>query len=291
MRWSGLYTALITPFNGQGVDFLSLKQLIALHNTYSDGLVVLGSTAEAFSLTPTECEKIVDLVACEATIPYLVGCCSVSLDQALEKASLAKKYQADGLMLAPVAYLKPNEASLTSFFMRVAEHSTLPTMLYNIPSRTGVELSLSLLETLFEKQLFVALKETNLTRLQALIELKKKYDFMLFSGEDTQTLEVMQQGGDGVVSVVGNLLLEPLKKTLFYASKKQWSLATQHFAALTPVFEALKLDANPVVIKKAMQLLELPSSDPRAPLLPLNKADTAVLTQLISLWKKSPSVS
>ena len=267
--FEGVGTALVTPFRDNAIDYGALSQLIDMQvEAGVEALIVGGTTGEAATLTPLERETLFhrarELTA--GRVKLVLGTGTNDTAEALLRTRMAERIGCDGVLVVTPYYNKGTEEGIFRHYLTIAEGSTLPVMLYNVPSRTGVNLGLNLLSRLSEHPNIVGLKEAgdSTDRLVALSAFGEALP--LYAGNDSQIFPTLALGGAGVISVVSNLLPERVKAiTDGYASgDRQRSLREQH--RLLPLIRALFSETNPAPVKLAMQELGLCSGEVRLPL-------------------------
>jgi 4-hydroxy-tetrahydrodipicolinate synthase len=272
MTCSTLYTALITPFLQNEVDFHGLSILIERQMEANiPGLLVLGSTAEASSLTRNEKQEIYQLARSLWTKKSLmVGCGSLPTAAALEELSFYP--EADLFLVASPSYLRPTQEGLKQHFLSLAEHATAPLVLYNHPLRTGVNLSFQTTIELASHPNIVGIKETHLPNLIPLtIYLRDRSDFSVLTGNDNEAYAGTLLGTKGTISTLSNLLPRDMLTLAEAGIEKNYAAADALFKELSPLMEGLNIVSNPIPLKAAMNSFELPAGAPRLPLLPLEK--------------------
>jgi len=293
--WSGLFTALITPFDDQGaLDQAGLRLLVRLQKEAEvDGLVVLGSTGEAPTLTSEEKEIIIRLTKEEAgSLPILVGCGGYDTQKVIENVHQAAHLGAQGALIVTPYYNKPTQEGLYLHFQALSRASPLPLILYNIPGRTGVNVLPETLKKIADLPSIVGVKEAsgNVVQMGDIIaEIKAaRPSFSLFSGDDIFTFPLMALGGDGLIGMSSNLIPRLMKKFMSAFQVKDWELARTLHYQLLPLFKGVTMETNPIPIKAAMQMAGLPSGSPRLPLTPLSPVFRETLTNIVDrLYEKT----
>lgn len=276
----GSLVALPTPFRAGRVDHASLRRLVEFQIAGgSDGLVVAGSTGEGVTLSDTERLATIEFVAgsADGRVPVLAGVGVSDTRQACELARAAERAGADGLLVSTPAYNKPQQRGLSAHFGAVAEASALPLVLYNIPSRTGVDLQPATVRSIARAHPnVIAIKEagTSLVRVQELVA-DHAVDVLL--GEDSWIVDGLELGAIGVIGVLANLVPKPV------ASLVRELLAGSHEHApglverLAPLTSALFLEPNPAPLKAALEMMGLCTGELRLPLVPVEDGTRAKL--------------
>lgn len=273
-RFGQLLTAMITPFQSNGeVDYEGAQTLARqLLEDGNDGLVICGTTGEAPTLKSEEKVALWKAVkeAVGADVPVIAGTGSYCTRSTIELSLKAQEAGADGLLLVSPYYNKPSGQGMLEHFRAIHQATNLPIMLYNIPSRTGVEIPVEVLEELAGLERVVAVKQSlpidPVSRLIGRLGAEKRKSFDTYSGDDSQTLPQLAVGGVGVVSVAGHIAGRQIKEmlTAFSAGKVAEAAALHH--RLFPLFEGLFITSNPVPVKVALKLLGRPAGPVRQPL-------------------------
>ncbi|MGL5089136.1 MAG: 4-hydroxy-tetrahydrodipicolinate synthase [Cetobacterium sp.] len=256
-RGSGV--ALITPFNkDMSVNYLELSKLVEYHCTNNtDALIVLGTTGEASTLTDDEKIKIVQTVLDinEKRLPIIVGSGSNNTIKAIE---MSKKYESmgvDGLLLVTPYYNKGNEDGIYKHFISIADFVKLPIMLYNVPGRTGVHLSLGLLKKLAKQKNIVAIKEASgdISYVSEIARLIPELD--IYSGNDDIIVPLLSIGAVGTVSVLANIEPKIVHNMVFNYLNGDVKEAMRLQLKYNGLVKGLFIEVNPIPVKKAMNLL------------------------------------
>lgn len=269
----GAITALITPFKDGGVDYKALGALVEDQIAKGiDGLVPCGTTGESPTLTEKEHGEVISFVVKTAAkrVPVIAGTGSNSTAEALHYTRFAKEAGASAALLVCPYYNKPSQRGLIAHFTKIADEVKLPQILYNIQGRTGINMTPETVAKLAEHPNIVGIKEAsgNLEQMSRIRELCPK-DFILLSGDDTLTLPILSIGGDGVISVITNLIPGEIARMVRDYREGRLDAARETFHRYNPLTKAvMSTDANPVGIKAAMALKGLISGEYRLPLVP-----------------------
>lgn len=282
---TGTFTALITPFKPNGeVDFAQLKKIVEFQvNSGIDGLVPCGTTGESPTLDHDEHRAVIEKVieyakSIRTNVVVIAGTGSNSTKEAIELTKAAKSYGADYSLQVNPYYNKPTQEGLYRHFMSIAEAVDLPMVLYNIPGRTGVSLSLETIRKLAEHPQIVGIKEaTGDLNFMTQIVLECKETFSLLSGDDNLLLPILSIGGRGVISVVSNLFPRETAEITRAYLQKDLEKARRYFYALFPLAKAMFVETNPIPVKFAAHNLGLCENVLRLPLVPLSKANESVV--------------
>lgn len=271
MKFSGSYVALVTPFDeNDNVNFAVLGNLIDFHlKSHTDGLVILGTTAEAATMTQEEKDEVVKFVVKRVNhqIPVVVGSGSNSTRLACLASKRYEELGADALLVITPYYNKTNHTGVIKHFKMIASSTSLPIIMYNVPSRTGMSLTYEEIKELKEIPNICGIKEASgnisfIAKVASLID----DNFSLLSGNDDQIVPVMSLGGDGVISVLANiapsivhnmtsLMLDGNYKDAYKLQLKYLDLANDLF-----------LETNPIPVKEALNYMGFNVGHVRLPL-------------------------
>lgn len=270
----GVFTALITPFHESGqLDEEGLRHNIRLQiESKVDGLVPLGSTGEAPTLSHAEQERVIEIVLEEnaGSLPVVVGTGSYSTTQTIENTKVAEKMGAQMAMVVTPYYNKPTQEGIYRHFIAVAEATTLPIVIYNIQGRTGQNIQTETLKRLAEHPRIVAVKEASgsMNQVSDVIEVvvSMRPDFRVLSGDDLNTLTLMALGGHGVISVASNMIPKQVKELVTALEEADFERGRQMHYLLMPLFRSLFIETNPMPLKAAMNYVGMPAGPCRLPL-------------------------
>ena len=284
----GVGTALITPFKDDKIDFDSLERLIERQiNGGVDALVIGGTTAEAATLSDDERYELYK-VAKNITrhrCKLIFGTGTNDTKVAVRHTEFASRLGCDGVLVVTPYYNKGTADGVIRHYERIAEASDVPVLLYNVPSRTGVNLSIDTLKRLSENERIVGIKEASdsLDRLMAIAGID---NLALYSGNDSQIYPVLSLGGLGVISVVSNLYPKETADICkqYFANNTQVSLKLQQ--ELLPVINSLFLETNPAPIKYALSKLGLCTDEMRLPMWQPRKDTQAKIDKAIASYEK-----
>lgn len=270
-HFGNLLTAMVTPFDDKmEVDYTqaaNLAKYLAEHG--SDGIVVCGTTGESPTLTKEEKIKLWQVVkeAVAGKAAVIAGTGSNNTKESIAMTKEAEKLGVDGAMLVGPYYNKPSQEGFYQHFKTVAESTSLPIIVYNVPGRTGTNILPQTVIRLSEISNIVAVKEASGNVEQASqIRRGTAPDFMVYSGDDSLTLPILAVGGTGVISVashvIGDQMQEMIKAYLSGDVKKASALHLELF----PVFKGLFITSNPVPVKAALNLKGIKVGSTRLPL-------------------------
>jgi 4-hydroxy-tetrahydrodipicolinate synthase len=289
----GAFTALITPMKANGdVDYDGFRRLLDFQIEEGiDGLVPLGTTGESPTLEDAEEEKLIRIAVdtVKGSVPIIVGAGSNSTKSAVGYAQRAKDLGADAALVVTPYYNKPNDEGIFLHFEAVAKVG-IPVIIYNIGSRTGKNISAPLMDRLSRIPGIAGVKESSgdINQMGDIINDvagKRKAAggaFAVLSGDDALTLPLIALGGDGVVSVVSNLVPGKVAALAHAALDGDFEKARRLHGELLPFVKAAFVETNPIPIKAALAMAGLPSGPTRLPLGPLSKVSEAVLRQAMA---------
>ncbi|MCE8422704.1 MAG: 4-hydroxy-tetrahydrodipicolinate synthase [Candidatus Methanoperedens sp.] len=271
----GVLPALITPFTRDDeIDKEGFQQNIEfLIKGGVSGIVPCGTTGESATLSIKEHEKVIDIAVECSTVPVIAGTGSNNTTEALELTRSAKDAGADAALLITPYYNKPNDRGMLAHFRKVANEVDIPLILYNVPSRTGINMKPDVIARLAEESNIIGIKEAsgNLDQVTQILELTQDEDFVVFSGDDGLTLPIMAIGGVGVISVVANVAPKLMVSLVEAFKNGDLKEAQRLHLALAPLVRAVFLETNPIPIKKAVELIGLHAGDLRLPLAPISE--------------------
>ena len=270
----GAITALITPMRDGEVDEPALAELVESQIAGGiDGLVPCGTTGEAATLSVAEHLRVVRVVkeAARGRVPVIAGAGANDTRKAVELTRACHELGVDAVLHVTPYYNKPTQAGLIAHFSAVAQAAPVPVLVYNVPGRTGVDMSAATVGKLAAVPGIVGVKEAtgDLHRAAQIRELCGP-DFALLSGDDFTILPFLAVGGDGVISVVSNVIPGVIADLCRAAAAAVWERARDLHQRQLPLTRALFLQSNPIPVKAAMALLGRCGPELRLPLLPLD---------------------
>jgi 4-hydroxy-tetrahydrodipicolinate synthase len=282
--FTGAMVALITPFQDGEVDFRTIDELIDFHlDNGTDGIVPVGTTGECPTLSHEEHKQVIERVvkAVSGHVPVIAGAGSNSTAEAIELTTFAKTIGADATLQVGPYYNKPTQQGFYEHFKAIAEEVDLPVVLYNIPGRCGAGMTADTIVRLSEIENIVAVKEASGSLDQA-SEIATRCEITILSGDDSLTLPLASVGGQGVISVVANIVPADVKAMTDLilegdlVSARQW-----HRKLFTLCKSLLTLATNPIPIKAAMSMLGMASEELRLPMTPLEEQKVPVLRKIL----------
>jgi len=270
----GTLTAMVTPFREGELDEAAVRALALRQVEAGNGLVPCGTTGETPTLSETEHLRVVELSvhAAAGRVPVVAGAGSHGTAKTIALAERCAELGASALMLVCPYYNRPTQAGLEAHFRAVAEAVDLPVLLYNVPGRTGVDLSLATTLRLAEVPNIIGIKEAsgNVLRAQAILAHLREREvpggFRVFAGDDGLMLPVLSVGGAGVVSVTANRFPKAVAAAVRAALDGRWDEARERHLRLLPVHDAMFLESNPIPIKALMHDADLLAPEIRLPM-------------------------
>ncbi|MEH7480171.1 4-hydroxy-tetrahydrodipicolinate synthase [Neobacillus drentensis] len=282
MNFGQVLTAMVTPFDQNGeIDFNATRTLVDyLIENGTDGIVVAGTTGESPTLTTEEKVALFKFVvdAVNGRVPVIAGTGSNNTRASISLTKLAEETGVDGIMLVAPYYNKPSQEGMYQHFKAIAESTPLPIMLYNIPGRSVVNLSVETIVRLSQIPNIVALKEAS-GNLDAMAEIisQAPSDFTLYSGDDGLALPVLAIGGAGVVSVASHVIGNEIQEMINHFKNGNVQDAASAHRRLLPIMKALFAAPNPAPVKAALNMNGVNVGGLRLPLLPLTTEEQRAL--------------
>lgn len=275
MKFKGSIPALITPMHEDGsIDEQAFCNLIEWHiQSKSDALVIAGTTGESATLDHDEHFKIISLAVKQAAgrIPIIAGAGTNSTRTTLQLVENAKRAGANACLIVTPYYNRPTQNGLYEHYKTIAEHSSLPIILYNVPGRTACDILPETIERLAKIKNIIGIKDASgkVERSKEIMQRCGK-DFAVFSGDDHLAAEVMLAGGHGVISVTANVAPLKMHQLCEAALSGDRALTEKLNAELMPLHQHLFVETNPIPTKWALQNMGKIKSGIRMPLLPLD---------------------
>ncbi|SEO42230.1 4-hydroxy-tetrahydrodipicolinate synthase [Propionispora vibrioides] len=277
----GSAVALVTPFTDTGVDYQALAELIEFQiQGGSDAIVICGTTGEA-STMPDEEHIAVIKYAVERVnkrIPVIAGTGSNDTRHAIELSKEAEAVGADGLLSVTPYYNKATQKGLYEHFKIIANHVQVPVILYNVPSRTNLNLNPDTIKALSEVENIIAVKECNLAQVGDVVNLCGA-DFSIYSGDDNTVLPLLSLGGKGVISTMANIIPKDTHNMVMRFFQGDITGAITLQLQTLNLIKALFSEVNPIPIKAAVNLLGFQAGQCRMPLTELSESNLELLRQ------------
>lgn len=278
-RIQGSIVALVTPFHNGEIDYDAIKELVAFHVAAgANGIAPCGTTGESPTLSHEEHRKVIEAVvkAADGRVGVYAGTGSNATAEALSLTAFAKEAGADAVLSITPYYNKPTQEGLYAHFARIAEKVEIPTILYNVPSRTGVSIAPETVARLAGIEHIVAIKEASGSMDQT-SEILRLCDITVVSGDDSLTLPLMSIGARGVISVVANIVPEMSRALCDAMLEGRVAEAREIHRKLFPLCRAMFFETNPIPVKTAMRLLGRDRGEMRLPLVSMSAANEKAL--------------
>ena len=290
--FKGSNVALITPFKNNKLDEDAYIKLIHFHlENGTNGLVPAGTTGESPTLSHEEHQRVIDLCIRESNgkIPVIAGTGSNSTEEAISLTSHAEKAGADGALVVTPYYNKPTQEGLYQHYKAINDNVGIPIIIYNIPSRCVIDMSVDTMAKLFELKNIAGVKDAtgDLNRLDATIK-KLGPEFIQLTGEDGLALNFNKRGGVGIISVTANIapkLCSDMQKFSKSNSDNEIKEAERIDQILQPVHKSLFIESNPAPAKYAAKLLGLCDDEIRLPLVRIKKETEEEVKKALSFAK------
>ena len=271
--FKGSNVALITPFKNNGLDEEAYIKLIHFHmDNGTSGLVPAGTTGESPTLSHDEHQRVIDLCIRESNgkIPVIAGTGSNSTEEAISLTSHAEKAGADGALIVTPYYNKPTQEGLYQHYKAINDKCGIPIIIYNIPSRSVIDMSVDTMARLFELKNIVGVKDAtgNLDRVDQQLS-KMGKEFIQMTGNDENAFEFNKRGGVGAISVTANIapkLCSDFQKFSVSQNENNLIEAKKLDDILQPVHDAMFVESNPSPVKFAAKLMNLCDDEVRLPL-------------------------
>ncbi len=281
--------ALVTPFRDGKVDEKALAELIEFHiKNGTSALVPCGTTGESATLSYEEHDRVIELTVerAKGRVPVIAGTGSNSTDEAIMLTKHAKKVGVDASLQVSPYYNRPTQKGLYLHFKAIAEAVDVPIILYNIASRTGVNIEPETFTKLAQIKNIVGVKEAS-GSLEQMARIKKATpkDFLLISGDDALTLPVMAIGGVGVISVVANIIPREVADMCAAFEKGDIAKAQELHYRMLPLVKAMFVETNPIPVKTSMGLMKMIDPALRLPMCEMEPANQEKLVRELKAYK------
>ena len=290
--FKGSNVALITPFKNDKFDEDAYIKLIHFHiKNGTNGLVPAGTTGESPTLSHEEHEKVIELCVKESNgkIPIIAGTGSNSTKEAISLTRHAEKIGADGALVVTPYYNKPTQEGLYQHYKAINDNSGLPIIIYNIPGRSVVDMSVDTMARLFELKNIVGVKDAT-GELDRVNKTKEKLgkEFIQLTGNDDNALEFNRRGGMGAISVTANIapkLCSEFQKFSILSDELSKSKAEELDKILQPLHHSMFVESNPSPVKFAAKLLNLSDDGVRLPLVSITEPTKKIVEEALKLAK------
>jgi len=290
-KFGRLLTAMVTPFAADGkVDFAQAKKLAtALLDSGSEGIVVSGTTGECPTLTQEEKLRLfseVRAVASSKSAAVIAGTGTYCTSASIELTRKAERVGVDACLLVVPYYSRPTQEGLYQHIEAIAEATRLPCILYNVPSRTVTNLAADTVARLSQIENIIGIKEAsaNFEQITKIIDGARE-GFLVYSGNDSDTLPILTLGGYGVISVISHLVGLQIRQMIDYFVSGKTKEAAKLHGDLLPLVNALFTVANPMPVKYALNYLGFPVGMPRLPLTEPDEKSKALIQETLKHYK------
>jgi len=287
--FKGSLIPIVTPFKEGKIDEEGFRDLIEFHITNgTDAIVPCGTTGESATLTHAEHEQLIDLSieAANHRVPVIAGTGSNSTAEAIKLTTYAKKTGADGALLITPYYNKPTQEGLYNHYKAIAEETDLPLILYNVPSRTGVNMLPETVARLSEIPTIVGIKEAtgSLRQICDIIHLCGE-KCSVFSGDDFTNYPILAVGGKGIISVTANIMPDKIAAMYDAFESGNFDKSRELHYQLLELHNSLFLETNPIPVKTALSLMGKISPEMRPPLSPMSPGNLEILKKVMAKYK------
>ncbi|HOD59305.1 MAG: 4-hydroxy-tetrahydrodipicolinate synthase [Candidatus Cloacimonetes bacterium] len=286
----GSFVALVTPFKHGEIDYVALERLIDFHlENGTDGIVLLGTTAEASSLASDEREALL-LFAMQKInhrVPVIIGTGSNNFSHTLADTKQAQELGADYALIITPYYVKPTQKGMEEYFLAIAEKTNIPIVIYNVPGRTGVNITSSTVVKLARQCSQIAgIKEASGNLVQATEIVRDAPEgFALLSGEDAMNYPIMAIGGRGCISVTANIIPKELSEHIHTCLKGDFINAAKQHQNLLKLHQAMFIETNPIPVKEALHMMGMLQLEFRLPMCPLMDNNREILHNILKEYK------
>ncbi len=273
--FKGSGTAIITPFTENGVNFEEFGKMLEFQiKNGTDAIIVCGTTGESSTMTVEERKQTIKYAVDKVNkrIPVIAGTGSNCTAQAIEMSKYAEQIGADAVLLVTPYYNKTTQEGLIAHYKAIAESIKIPIILYNVPSRTGLNIAPKTCLELSKIKNIVAIKEAsgNLSQIAEIAALCKK-DLTIYSGNDDQVLPILSLGGLGVISVLSNIIPKDVHNMVHYYLDGKVEKATKLQIDTLDLTKNLFSEVNPIPVKAACNMIGFKAGIPRLPLIEMSK--------------------
>ncbi len=290
--FKGSNVALVTPFKNDKLDDETYIKLIHFHiKNGTNGLVPAGTTGESPTLSHDEHERVIELCVKESNgkLPVFAGTGSNSTEEAISLTTHAEKIGANGALIVTPYYNKPTQEGLYQHYKAINDKCGIPILIYNIPGRSVIDMSVDTMARLYELKNIIGVKDAtgDLDRVDKTLK-KMGNDFIQLTGNDDNALEFNQRGGVGAISVTANIapkLCSEFQKFSVLKDNKSISEAERINKTLQPLHHAMFVESNPSPVKYAAKLLNLCDDDVRLPLVKVTENTKEVVKKALQLAK------
>ncbi len=283
-RFRGCGTALITPFKDGAVDYDAFAALVDRQVAAGiDFLVPLGTTGETPCLSDDEKIKVLHVTNEHAAgLPVMAGVGTNSLEHTIENIKLLEPHGVDAFLVVVPYYNKPPQEGMYQYFKAVAASTTKPIVLYNVPGRTGSNMTAETTLRLAQIDNVIAIKEASSNRGQILEIIQGRPEgFLVLSGNDDETYPLMKEGADGIISVASNIAPEPCVRLAHAMMDGKVEKAAMYHEKLMPLFRNCFVESNPIPAKAALAAMGLIANECRLPLVPAQQKTYDLMVETV----------
>lgn len=292
MIFKGSGVAIITPFNEDlSINYKKMEELIEFNiNNKTDAIIVCGTTGESSTLTNSEKKELIKFTVDKVNkkVPVIAGTGSNNIAAAVEMSKFAESAGVDGLLIVTPYYNKCSQNGLYDSYKTISDSVNIPIILYNVPSRTGVNIEVSTVLKLSKLKNIVGIKEAsgNISQVAKIIDMVDD-DFSVYSGNDDQILPILALGGKGVISVAANIIPNEIHKICDLFFKGNIDNSREIFFKYLGFMNSLFIDVNPIPVKEAMNLLGFNVGKFRLPLSNTSKEKKEIINTYIEKIKEA----
>ena len=286
--FKGSIVALITPFKNNKLDEANYIEILHHHlKNGTNGVVPAGTTGESPTLSHIEHKKVIELAIneCKGKIPIIAGTGSNSTSEAIELSKHAENAGADGLLVVTPYYNKPTQEGLYQHYKKINDSVGIPIIIYNIPSRSVIDMSVETMSKLYELKNIVGVKDAtgDLNRVDQQLKAMGK-EFIQLTGNDDNALEFNKRGGIGAISVTANIAAK-LLSNFQRACKEDIKKAMELDKLLQPLHSSLFIESNPSPVKYAASLLKMCNPSVRLPLVEVKEETKKKVSESLKVAK------
>ena len=284
----GSIVALITPFRDDNLDEDAYRKLINYHlKNGTNGVVPGGTTGESPTLSHSEHKKIIEIAVseCKGKIPIIAGTGSNSTDEAVDLSKFAEKANSDALLVVTPYYNKPTQEGLYQHYKKINDNVGIPIIIYNIPSRSVIDMSVDTMAKLYELKNIVGVKDAtgDLNRVDQQLKAMGK-EFIQLTGNDDNALEFNKRGGVGAIGVTANIAAK-LSSNFQRACVDDFKKASEIDKLLQPLHSSLFIESNPSPVKYAASILGMCSPEVRLPLVEIREETKIKVSEALKVAK------
>ena len=286
--FTGRGTALVTPFTNDGINFEELRKLIEFQILEGiDSLIICGTTGESSTMSLEEKKAVIEFSVkiANGRVPIIAGTGGNNTADVINLSKYAESVGADGLLLVTPYYNKTTQKGLIAHFSEIAKNVSIPIILYNVPSRTGINIEPETCLELSKISNIVGIKEAsgNISQVSKITNLCKD-NLAIYSGNDDQIMPILSLGGLGVISVLSNIYPKYVHNLVMDYLTGNWQKATASQIYAIPLISALFSEVNPIPIKYAVNKIGFNCGVPRLPLIELSDKNKEKIDLLMKNW-------